>query len=477
MLLMICAIGGLAVGAAVAWLLSANRTRSKYEGTLQEVRERASSAEGKASALEGRVTELNRQAEQRSEKAAEDFQNLRADLSVEKEARVRAETEAKETLARLEEEKKMLAEAERRLTDTFKALAGDVLRDSNQEFLKLAGKTFDEVLADAKGNLGQREEAISGLVKPLSESLKQFEEHVRELEKTREGAYSGIEEHLKNLSTTQQQLQRETGNLVTALRKPEVRGRWGEVTMRRTVELAGMSEHCDFTEQVSVESDEGRLRPDMIIHLPSDREIVIDSKFAATAYLDALEAESDEERKHHLSHHASQTRTHMNSLANKRYWKQFERAPEFVVMFIPGESFLAEAAHHDHGLIEDGMKMGVYLATPTILIALLKAVAYGWRQERIAESAKQISDQGRELHKRLSKFVSYIASLGKALKTVNTAYNSAVGSMNSRVLPVARGFLELGAASGDEIQTPESIETTPRELSAPEVNGAEEEGA
>jgi len=460
---------GMIFGAVVAWLLSSHRMRLKYDQTLEAIRDRAGLAEGKASALEGTVTELHAQSEQRSQKAAEDFEKLRNDLSVEKEARVKAETQAKETLNRLEEEKKLLDDAKEKLTDTFKALASDTLGNSNQAFLKLARETFEKILAEAKGDLGKREEAISGLVSPLSESLKQFDEHVRELEKNREGAYSGIEEHFKNLASAQQQLQRETGNLVTALRKPEVRGRWGEMTMRRVVELAGMSEHCDFTEQVSVQSDEGLIRPDMVVHLPSDREVVVDAKVSSVAYLDALSAETEEERKGLLADHARQIRAHMNGLAGKAYWQQFDKAPEFVVMFIPGESFFAAAAHHDHQLIEDGMEKRVVLATPTTLIALLRAVAYGWRQERIAESAQIISDLGKELHNRMRVLVDHISGIGKGLEKANLSYNSAVASMEARVLPSARRFKELGIASGEDIKIIEPIETAPRPLNAPAI--------
>ena len=468
-------LGSLIVAGVVAWLLSANRTRSKYEQTLQETRDRASSAEGKVSALEGTVAELRTQSEQRSQKAAEDFDKLRADLSTEKEARVKAETQAKETVNRLEEEKKLLADAKEKLTDAFKSLAGDTLDNTTSSFLKLAKETFEKVLTQAKGDLGQRQEAIQGLVKPLSDSLKQFEAHVREMEKNREGAYSGIKEHLENVVSVQQQLQKETGNLVSALRTPQVRGRWGEMTLRRVVELAGMSEHSDFTEQVSVQSDTGRLVPDMIVHLPAEREIVVDAKVSLDAYLKATSAESEDERKEFFATHAKQIRTHMKSLGGKAYWNQFENTPEIVVMFIPGESFLAAAAHYDHSLIEDGMEMRVVLATPTTLIAVLRAVAFGWRQEQIAKNAQIVSDLGKQLYERMRVLAGHIGQVGNGLEKANSAYSKAVSSMESRVLPAARRFKDLGVATGDDIPILEPIETTPRSLSIPETTGDEED--
>ena len=468
-------LGSLIVAGVVAWLLSANRTRSKYEQTLQETRDRASSAEGKVSALEGTVAELRTQSEQRSQKAAEDFDKLRADLSTEKEARVKAETQAKETVNRLEEEKKLLADAKEKLTDAFKSLAGDTLDNTTSSFLKLAKETFEKVLTQAKGDLGQRQEAIQGLVKPLSDSLKQFEAHVREMEKNREGAYSGIKEHLENVVSVQQQLQKETGNLVSALRTPQVRGRWGEMTLRRVVELAGMSEHSDFTEQVSVQSDTGRLVPDMIVHLPAEREIVVDAKVSLDAYLKATSAESEDERKEFFATHAKQIRTHMKSLGGKAYWNQFENTPEIVVMFIPGESFLAAAAHYDHSLIEDGMEMRVVLATPTTLIAVLRAVAFGWRQEQIAKNAQVVSDLGKQLYERMRVLAGHISQVGNGLEKANSAYSKAVSSMESRVLPAARRFKDLGVATGDDIPILQPIETTPRSLGIPETRGDEED--
>jgi DNA recombination protein RmuC len=460
---------GLLIGGLAAWLIASARVTKTLTAKVEESERRANLAEGRVSGLEATVAELRTQ----NQKASEDLTKLQEQLSGENSARVKAETQLAETRQRLEEEKKLLEDAKTKLTDTFKALAGDTLNSSTEAFLKLAKETLDKTLADAKGDLSKREQAIQGLVKPLAESLTKFEEHVRTIEKNRQEAYSGLTEHLKLLSTSQQQLQKETANLVTALRKPQVRGRWGEMTLRRVVELAGMSDHCDFDEQVTASSEEGRLRPDLVVRLPAEREIVVDAKVSLEAYLDATAAESEEARKTAMARHAAQVRAHMNALADKRYWSQFTKTPEFVVMFIPGDSFFGAAVDADRSLIEDGLERRVVLATPTTLIALLRAVAYGWRQEQIAKNAQEISDLGRQLYERMRTLAEHISEIGKGLEKANTAYNSAVGSMEARVLPAARRFKDLGAAPGAEVPLIQPIDTTPRELMAPELAGGE----
>lgn len=458
MMYAICVIAGLVVGGIIGWLVSANRAGKDMRTKTQESEKRANTAEGT-------IEELRRE----NQSAKEDFDRLRAKLQDEQQGRVEAETRLAETAKLMEEEKRLLEEAKGKLTEAFKAVAGDTLNNNTSAFLKLARETFEKVLIEAKGDLGKRQEAIQGLINPLSESLRQFDQHVRGIEKSRQEAYAGLAEQLKTLSATQQQLQDQTRNLVTALRTPKVVGSWGQIALQRVVELSGMSEHCDFTQEVSVTTEQGRLRPDMIVHLPGDREVVVDAKATFDAYQEAVSAQSEDQRKKALGRHASQIRSHMANLASKDYWKQFQKAPEFVVMFIPGESFFAAAVDEDRRLLEDAMERRVVLATPTTLVALLRAVAYGWRQEQIAKNAQEISELGKQLYDRMRTLVDHIADIGKGLERANSAYNSAVGSVEARVLPAARKFKDLGAATGADMSVIRPVETSPRAISAPET--------
>ena len=430
---------------------------------------RVAGAQRKASAAEGTITELRTQIK----RADEDFRALRTSLDAEREARVKAETQHAEAARNLEEQKMLIEESKRMLADTFKALSDDALKSNNQAFLELAKKSLETVLTEGKGDIEKRRQAIDALVKPLSESLKQYENHIKALEESRQKAYGTLEEQVRSLNETQKDLRDKTGNLVTALRKPEVRGTWGEMTLKRVAELAGMSGHCDFSEQVSVKTEDGTKRPDMVVQLPAGRQIVVDSKVALDAYLDAFSAKSDEERQQHLQRHARQMRAHMNKLSQKSYWEQFSETPEFVVMFVPGESFFAAAVECDGKLIEDGMGKRVVLATPTTLIALLRAVAYGWRQEQVTRNAQEICYLGKQLYERLRRFSEHLEGMRKGLERATEAYNKAVGSLETRVFPAARRFRDLGVTASAEIEAAEPVETTPRVLNPPD--GEEED--
>jgi len=355
----------------------------------------------------------------------------------------------------------LVEKAEERLATTFQALSGESLKSNNQAFIELAKESLEGILNKAEGQLGEREESIKHIVGMLGDALKRYEQQVKELEQKRSSDYGSLETQIESLVTTNQQLQKETGNLVTALRRPEVRGRWGEVTLKRVVELSGMSEHCDFTEQVSVDAENGRVRPDMIVHLPAEREIVVDSKVSLDAYMDAMSAEDEDKRKEFITRHSQQVRKHMKALSAKSYWDEFSRAPEFVVMFIPGESFLSAALSIDHTLIEDGMESRVIIATPTTLIALLRAVAVGWRQEQIAKHAQEIASLGKEIYDRFQPFMQHINKTGDSLSQATESFNRMVMSLERRVMVSVKKFKELGAAGDKELPELKPIEQVP----------------
>ncbi|HET7755967.1 MAG TPA: DNA recombination protein RmuC, partial [Steroidobacteraceae bacterium] len=324
-------------------------------------------------------------------------------------------------------------------------------------FLRLAREALGRDQAVAQGALKEREVAIAQLVEPLRVALERTEAQVQALERERRDAFSALRSQLEGLAGGQAQLQRETRNLVTALRRPEVRGRWGELTLRRLVELAGLTEHCDFTEQLQLVGEEGALRPDLVVHMPDARELVIDAKAPLEAYLAALEAASEEERTQALRRHAQQVETRVRELASKSYWSQFERSPEFAVLFLPGDQFLSAALAERPELFEAALSQSVIIATPSTLIALLKAVAYGWRQSAVAHNAAQIRDLGQELYRRLSSFNGHLGRMGQRLATAVEAYNAAVGSLERQVLPQARRFTELGVTADAPLAPLEAV--------------------
>ena len=358
-------------------------------------------------------------------------------------AQARLEAGAQQDTDRLS----LLEQSETRLRAAFDSLAGETLRANSELFLRLAREALGRDQAVAQGALKERELAIAQLVEPLRAALERTEEQVRSLERERREAFASLRTQIETLAGGQVQLQRETRNLVNALRRPEVRGRWGELTLRRLVELAGLTEHCDFTEQLHLVGEEGALRPDLVVHMPEARDLVIDAKTPLEAYLAALDAASDEERAAALRRHAQQVDTRVRELASKHYWAQFERSPEFAVLFLPGDQFLSAALAERPELLETALGQAVIIATPSTLVALLKAVAYGWRQSAVAHNAAQIRDLGQELYRRLSTFNGHLGRMGQRLATAVEAYNAAVGSLERQVLPQARRFGDLGVTA------------------------------
>jgi DNA recombination protein RmuC len=462
---------GIIGGALAVWFVLRTKTRQSYQSARSESIAQFAALQERLAGREQALLKLQEALEKEigdRERVREQNANLKADLEGER----RAAQERKESFKQAAEE----------LTEKFKALSRDALKDNNQSFLELARATLERFQETAKGDLESRQRAIDQLVKPLKESLDKVDGKIGEMEKTRAGAYSELREQVKALATSQLQLQTETGNLVKALSTPHVRGRWGEIQLRRVIELAGMLQYCDFVEQAHVATEDGRLRPDVIVRLPGNRTIVIDAKVPFDAFYESITTTDNVVRIAKLKDHARLVRTHIGSLSKKSYWESVQPTPEFVLLFLPGETFYSAALEIDPKLIEDGVGQGVIIATPTTLIALLKAVSYGWRQEQMATNAQEVSDLAKTLYDRLRVFTNHFDDIGKGLDRALDSYNKGVRSLEARVLVTARKFKERGAIAGEEIETIEPIDKTARALSLdegglfPDLVAAEVEG-
>ena len=448
----LCLIAGLVLGAAVAYALTTNRSR---RGAAE-----SATLAAQVEARDARIADLQAALAQREESlraAAEARSAVEARL-----AGLTAQMEA--ARAQNQEKLALLNDARGKFEETFKALAGETLKANSAEFVRLARAHLETLVAQEDGNLEKRRESIEKILQPLAESLQRYQEGLLVLNK----ANAELGQQASLLRDGQDKIQREAGNLAGALRSSQAVGLWGEMNLRRVVEAAGMTPGRDFSEQVSVDGENGRLRPDMIVHLPAGRDIVVDSKVSLSAYLEAHDAADENARREKLREHARHVRDHMERLASKEYARQFDRAPEFTVLFIPGDAFFSAAIQADPALFEDSIQRGVMLATPTTLIPLLITVAHGWRQAEIEENARKISQEGQRLYERAAKVFEYLDEVGAQLARAMESYNKAVVSINGRLLPSARKLKELSGTTSEEIPPLEPQDGSPRALELPE---------
>lgn len=447
----ILGVVGLLIGGCLGYLLAERRGRvgvGELRASLAAAEQRCAGLASQFDAQSREVGDLRGQLSQTEQNAAALAAHLES---------------AKQNLL---EQRKLLDDANAQLRQAFASVSAEALAKNNEAFLQLAKERFATLSTEAAGSLDLRQAQIEGLLKPMQELLNQYQSRLGDIEKSRVESYAMLREQLGSLTETQRTLNTQTTQLVSALRRPQTRGQWGEVTLRRLVELAGMSNRCDFCEQTSVETEDGRQRPDMIVNMPGDRTIIIDCKASLDAFLDAAAAADEDARKVCLQRHCQQVKQRVRELAAKSYWSQFKQSPEFVVMFLPGEAFLYAAIEQDGALIEDTLKNRVIVATPTTLMALLRAIEFGWRQEEVTQNAEEIRRHGKDLYDRIALLAGHFAKLGGNLESAVVSYNSALGSLETRVLVTARKIAELGARSDKELPEPSQLDSHPRELSA-----------
>ena len=455
---------GLIFGGLAVWLMMRAESNNAYNRAKSELTSEQTVMTERLSGKEARIDDLVKERDQ----LRGEVDRLREEIADLKSAKTELQTKLDESQKAAEEKLALLDESQQKLSDTFKTISAEALQSNNQAFLDLAKETFGSVQPGAAGDLETRQMAIDDLIQPLKESLGKVDANIQEMEKARVAAYDGISEQVRSLGATQELLRNEASSLVSAFRTPTVRGRWGDLQLRRVVEMAGMVPYCDFVKPAAVEGDAGEQRPDMIIRLPNERQLAVDTKVSLKAYIETLDAYDDDTRAVKLKEHAALVRAHLTNLGSKQYWEQFPSKPEFVVAFMPAEAIFSAALEQDPDLIEFGADQRVILATPTTLVALLKSIAYGWRQENVAQNAHQISNLGKTLYARLKTFTEHLQDVRRHLQRTVEGYNNAVGSLESKVLVSARQFRDLGAATKGEILYLEPVDSFPRSLEAVE---------